>query len=139
MIPVYKAAHLADAQMVVDILSQQGIAARIFGGGLGSGAGELPMDSTPDVRVPPEDVERARAIIAQWEATPVDEPVARAPTATPRALMPALVALLAGVMIGAAGTRLMTEFPRHSTEADYDEDGVVDERSVYHDQRFIRT
>lgn len=139
MISIYKAAHLADAQMVVDILAQDGITACIFGAGLGSAAGELPMDSSPDVRVLADDVDRARAAIAAWEQTPVDEPVANDPPHLPRSLMPALIALLAGVMIGSAGTHLMKESPRHATESDFDEDGVVDERSIYHGERYVRT
>src|SRR5687768_15399402 len=139
MISVYKAAHLADAQMVVDVLAGEGIVARIFGGALGSAIGELSTDSTPDVRVAAADAPRARSIIAAWEATEVDEPAPAAAAPATRSLMPAFVALIAGVMIGAAGIHLTREYPRRTDVHDYDQDGVVDERSISNDERYIRT
>jgi hypothetical protein len=132
MITVYRAAHIADAQMVVDVLALEGIEAVIIGSALTSGAGDLPMNVAPEVRVDDDDAVRARGIVEAWAAKPADAPAADAPPPSMRVnWFSALVGLLAGVVIGAAGVHFRNRAQEQSAVVDYDRDGHPEERWVY--------
>ena len=66
----YQAANPVDAQLVVDLLASEGIAAFTQGQYLSGGIGELPAGEVLRVWVADEDVDRARAFIASREAQP---------------------------------------------------------------------
>ena len=66
---VYIALHLVDAQIAKDYLQGAGISAVIKGEYLGSGAGELPVDSYPTVWIVDDDeFEKARELISNYES-----------------------------------------------------------------------
>lgn len=68
----YHAANAADAQMVCDVLRQEGVECHILGEHLQGAVGELPAHYMVRVQVPVAHLERARALIAEWEsAAPV--------------------------------------------------------------------
>lgn len=64
----YDAQNLIDAQLVCDLLHSAGIPARVSGAGLLGAAGELPAIGVVQVLVPDADIERARAVVADWDA-----------------------------------------------------------------------
>jgi Putative prokaryotic signal transducing protein len=66
---IYTAAHLLEAQLVVDLLEQAGIAAHIFNANAMSALGDLPMSAAwPQVWIVQAHQERhARAIIAAYQ------------------------------------------------------------------------
>lgn len=64
----YHAANLVDAQMVCDVLRQEGVECHILGEYLQGGMGELPAHAMVRVQVPAEQLSQARALIAAWEA-----------------------------------------------------------------------
>ncbi|HEY9142733.1 MAG TPA: DUF2007 domain-containing protein [Arenimonas sp.] len=64
----YDAQNLMDAQLVCDLLHSAGIPARVSGAGLLGAAGELPAIGVVQVLVPDDHVERARAVVAEWDA-----------------------------------------------------------------------
>lgn len=64
----YDAQNLIDAQLVCDLLHSAGIPARVSGAGLLGAAGELPAIGVVQVLVPDDDIERARAVVAEWDA-----------------------------------------------------------------------
>ncbi len=64
----YDAQNLIDAQLVCDLLHSAGIPARVSGAGLLGAAGELPAIGVVQVQVPDENLDRARAVVADWEA-----------------------------------------------------------------------
>lgn len=64
----YDAQNLIDAQLVCDLLHSAGIPARVSGAGLLGAAGELPAIGVVKVLVSEADVERARAVVAEWDA-----------------------------------------------------------------------
>lgn len=68
---LYQAANTLEAQMLVDVLSQTGIAARIEGAYLQGGIGELQALGVVRVMVDEQDYNRAREVADQWDATPV--------------------------------------------------------------------
>lgn len=64
----YDAQNLIDAQLVCDLLHSAGIPARVTGAGLLGAAGELPAIGVVQVMVLEVDLERARAVVADWES-----------------------------------------------------------------------
>jgi hypothetical protein len=69
---VHAAATLAEAHLLVDLLADRGIRARIFNANASSLAGELPIDAAlPQVWVDdPTHAERARALIDDFSRSP---------------------------------------------------------------------
>jgi hypothetical protein len=65
---VYDAQNLIDAQLVCDLLLSAGIPAQVSGAGLLGAAGELPAIGVLQVLVPDDVVDRARAVVADWDA-----------------------------------------------------------------------
>ena len=68
---IYRAQHLADAQLVQDLLEQDGIPVETRGISLMGLAGGIPIaDAMPTLWVVPHNVDRAQALIAaleRWE------------------------------------------------------------------------
>lgn len=77
---VHAAATLAEAHLLVDLLADRGIRARIFNANAASLAGELPIDAAlPQVWVDdPAHAERARAVIDDFARSPA-QPTRRCP------------------------------------------------------------
>jgi hypothetical protein len=77
---VHTAATLAEAHLLVDLLADRGIRARIFNANASSLAGELPIDAAmPQVWVDdPADERRAREVIEAFTLTP-PSPTRRCP------------------------------------------------------------
>lgn len=69
----YDAQNLIDAQLVCDLLHSAGIPAQVSGAGLLGAAGELPAIGVVQVLVPDDDLERARAVVADWDAGEVPD------------------------------------------------------------------
>lgn len=65
---VHAAANLPEAHLLVDLLADRGIRARIFNANAASLAGELPIDAAlPQLWVDdPADAERAREVIEEF-------------------------------------------------------------------------
>lgn len=84
--------------MLQDVLKQQGLAALVLGEHLQGGVGELPAAGLVRLVTDDQDAERARQLIAQWEATQPREPT---PALPQRAGSRAKWFLL-GVLVGAA-------------------------------------
>lgn len=95
---VYEAANAVEAHMLQDVLKQQGLAALVLGEHLQGGVGELPAAGLVRLVTDDLDAERARQLIAQWEATQPGEPT---PPLPQRAGSRAKWFLL-GVLVGAA-------------------------------------
>jgi hypothetical protein len=71
---VHRAADIAEAHVLRQLLEGEGIFAHIQGEFLRGGIGELPVNTEVLLQVPDEDVARARGIIADWQASdPHDE------------------------------------------------------------------
>lgn len=64
---VFHASTSLDAHLVQQLLERAGIPSRIDGEFLQGGAGELPPGNLIRVRVAPEHMAEARAVIADWE------------------------------------------------------------------------
>lgn len=125
---VYNAANALEAQMLLDVLRQEGITAHIRGAHLQGAMGELPAAGLVRLEVAEEDHLRAREAIDRWEAaspvpdTPVgtnaDGSVGRSGWALPA---------LGGLALGVALSFGLTRLPASSEGQDNNGDGVLDE------------
>ena len=68
---IYHATNQFNAQLIVDLLQSEGIDARIHGAYLAGAMGELPFGGLIRVMVDDAAADRAKVIVAQWEALPV--------------------------------------------------------------------
>lgn len=65
---VYSAANVIDAQLVCDMLIEEGIEALVRGGYLSGAAGEIPVDSLISVWIKDEQsIQRARGLVTEFE------------------------------------------------------------------------
>lgn len=120
---VYEASHATEAHMLVDLLKQQGIGAHILGEHLQGAIGELPAAGLVRVVVEDEDVDAARAVIADWEGANPAPPTPAPPPARSRGLRWFALGLGAGMVLMYAGVRA----PVRQDGIDYNRDGVLDE------------
>lgn len=76
---VYTAANLPEAHIVLGLLRQQGIAARVLNEHARGGLGELPFDETcPEVWIEDDaDFERALAAVRAYETRQAERPPQR--------------------------------------------------------------
>ena len=76
MIRVYTAADPADAQLVCNLLNANGMKAVVQGENLWGARGALPLvpSTAPSVWVNEADVDKARTLIAEYEARPKEHP-----------------------------------------------------------------
>lgn len=75
---VYRAKNPLQGGLVIAMLEQNQITARMDGAILSSAGGEIPLgwSTAPKVMVLSEDLERARKIVAEWEAVRVAKAMA---------------------------------------------------------------
>lgn len=122
---VYECNLAVEAHMVVDLLSQAGISARVEGEFMQGIAGEIPLGNTVKVRVDPARAAEAREVIADWEKLQPPPDSAVAPTVkSPRLATPLL--LLLGALGGGALTALLMSLRTASNGVDYNDDGHDD-------------
>ncbi len=70
---IYRASNALDAHLVQGVLAQHDIEAYIEGEYLQGGVGDLQAIDLIRVMVNSPDVPQAESIVADWEATPIDE------------------------------------------------------------------
>jgi hypothetical protein len=162
MIIVYRAANIADAHLIRQMLEREGIPAFIQGEYLQGAVGELPANTEILVRTADEYFDAARAIVDEWErAEPVefeadgseadvsnidDHESSAVATTSPSPLpirsgIPVLWiigALFFGGVSGAAATWALLHAPQPPSEIDYDNDGRADESAYYFGERLQR-
>ncbi len=118
---VYRAANLADAHLLRQLMEAEGIPAFVQGEYLQGAVGELPANTEVLVRVPDEHVDAARAVVDDWEnSEPVgfeDEDLDATDAAEPTSVQAQAVAvrrLLLFVAILVAGVIGYTLLLRHA-------------------------
>jgi len=110
--------------MLQDLLRQRGISARLEGAGLQSAVGELPTIGLVRLVVEDGDFSAARAVIDEWEATSVPDPIS-APAKQP---MGAVVGVVIGLVLGIGGAFVYFRAPVNANGIDHNGDGILDER-----------
>lgn len=111
---VFEPSNALEGHMLQDLLQQRGISSRLDGAQLQGGVGELPAAGLVRLVVEDEDYELARAVVADWESAAGPAPV-HAPQAPASR---SLVAALAGVVLGVAGSYFLFKGPVSSDQDD---------------------
>jgi hypothetical protein len=109
---IYEARHGFEAQLLKDVLAQEGIDAEVCGDYLQGAVGDLPALGLVQLRVAPEQAAAARAVLLRWQAGEMALPDDESPSRTvepprrkrPQPLDPAwlLMGLLPLLMAAAA-------------------------------------
>ena len=132
---IFEASTGLEAHMIVNLLQQEGIDCRIDGEYLQGGVGELQAMNIVRVLVDDHDFEKARVVINEWDARQpdkvVDYPPARKSSGIGRGL-------LFGFLAGVGVTFWAYNSPVTNDGIDYNNDGELDERWLYKDNRIYR-
>ena len=139
MIVIYRAANIADAHLIRQMLEAEGIHAFIQGEYLQGAVGELPANTEILVQVGDDDYAAARAVVERWESAEVehledDTEYASQSTASTfgmnrgASVFTVFACLLVGALAGAAMVWTLYNRPSQGTDIDHDGDGRIDER-----------
>ncbi len=131
---IYEASSGLEAHMILNLLQQGGIESRIDGEFLQGGAGELQAMNMVRVLVNEVDYSEAQSIINKWDSTQVEKTPAPAPVAGSRSSGVA-TGLLLGLLAGAGITFLAYNTPVSIDGIDYNDDGKIDEKWIFKDDR----
>lgn len=134
---VFQASTGVEAHMVRNLLQQEGIEADVEGEYLQGGVGELQAINVVRVVVADRDFERARGIVARWEAEqPEFEPE---PMAAANRFSAGFAGFLAGLVLGVGGMFWAYSTPVTTSGIDYDGDGTLELKWINRDGRHVRT
>ncbi|MGH8203059.1 MAG: DUF2007 domain-containing protein [Steroidobacteraceae bacterium] len=120
---VFEPSNALEGHMLEDLLRQRGISARVEGAQLQGGVGELPVSGFVRLVVDDSDYVAARAVIDEWEAANVSEPIPVPPDRTTGKFLAGLI----GLAIGIVATYAFLRAPASSEQNDNNEDGKLDE------------
>jgi len=126
---LYEASNAAEAHMLLDLLTQQGISAQIQGEHLQGAVGGLPVAGLVRLVVEDDAYVPARALIDQWEtreATPE-----RVPSSTQSSRSRGFLGFVLGLIFGVAGVYIAYKTPVTIDGTDYNRDGLLDEKWTY--------
>ncbi len=131
---LYEASNTIEAHMILNLLKQAGLSARIDGEYLQGGVGELPAIGLIRVMVDEADYTEARSIIQKWDSSqPTDTPNTTARkkgSFGPWAF---------GVLCGLTALTIYYHTPITEDGIDYDGDGALDEKWTYKNDRLSKT
>jgi hypothetical protein len=130
---LYEAANGVEAHMIVDLLTQEGVAARTEGEYLLGAAGGLPATGTVRVMVEEDHYNAGRGVIDRWNAAE-PEPEARPAPPRARARWPYVVA---GMIFGASAVYAYVRTPVTLQGIDHNGDGILDEKWTYSSNNLI--
>jgi len=132
---VYEASSGLEAHMILNLLQQRGIDCRIEGEYLQGGVGELQAMNFVRVLVDESDYDKAMTVIEEWDATQIDNTEAYTPDSKSSGLG---AGIFIGVLIGAGLTFWAYNSPVTVGGIDYNNDGQLDEKYTYKDNRIVR-
>ncbi len=149
MIIIYRAANIADAHLIRQMLEAEGIHAFIQGEYLQGAVGELPANTEIMVQVGNDDYAAARAVVERWESADVEpieddaEDIAQHAASSPPvrrgvSVFTVIGCLLFGALTGAAMVWTIYNRPSDGGSIDYDGDGRADERAFFVGERMER-
>lgn len=141
---LYEAENALEAHMLVDLLAQQHLSARIDGEFLQGGVGEIQTFGLVRILIDDTDYAQAREIIDAWQtnnvspATNTEQAVVSQAKNSTHA-MKWLLSCVVGFALGAFAMYQYFDQPMYIDGIDYNQDGVRDETWFYSGDRFIRT
>ncbi len=121
--------------MISNMLQQVGIVARIDGEFLQGGVGELQAMGFVRVLVEDADYTNAVEVIKTWDTNQTSQSY----TATPKSRSSGIgIGLIVGLLLGVGATFLAFNTPVTLEGIDFNDDGKLDEKYVYRDDRLTR-
>jgi hypothetical protein len=155
MIKIYEAANGLEAKLILDLLEQSHLTARIDGEYLQGGIGDLQAAGIVRVMIKESDYKQGKLLIEKWKNYELQEPpitnlassnkyqesevkTDNYNTSSERILIYISVGIL-GLLIGIFSTIFYYLSPIHESGIDYDSDGILDESWVYKGGRFSET
>ena len=120
MICIFEASSGLEAHMILNLLQQEGVTARVDGEFLQGGVGELQAMNIVRVKVEESDYNKAKTIISEWESKPVVKPLNQASTTNSSNFG---IGLLFGLLIGSGLTFWIYNAPITSDGIDFNHDG----------------
>ena len=129
---IFEASSGLEAHMISNLLQQVGIDARIDGEFLQGGAGELQAMNMVRVLVDGSDYAKAQEVINTWESNQVEKTTVIKLKSKSTGIS---IGLLFGLLIGAGTTFWAYNTPVNIDGIDHDDDGKLDEKWVYKDNR----
>ena len=127
MTPLYQASNAVEAYMILHLLEQKGLSARVDGEYLQGGIGELPAAGLVRVMVAEQDYARAKAIVDEWDAAQPPQVHSPAPAKTGGRLGMFAAGLIAGLICAYGYYRTQVG----ADGIDHNRDGKVDDRWTY--------
>lgn len=129
---LYEASNSLEAHMILNLLEQEGLSARIDGEYLQGGLGELPA-TTVRVMIEESSYSAGMKIIDEWVKKQPTEPVKA------RSKKFGLVSAATGFFIGVIVTAVYLHFPINLDGIDYNNDGKLDETWETHNYQISKT
>lgn len=137
MIRVYDASNTIEAHLILNLLEQQGLNARIDGEYLQGGMGELPAAGTLRVMVDESDYEQAKTIVDDWDAKASSETDGSKEQRNKKTT--GIGSFLCGGIVFGAIVVWYYQSPTYSDGLDYNKDGVLDEKWYYRKNTFLKS
>lgn len=131
---LYEAANSIEAHMILNLLEQANLSARIDGEYLQGGIGELPAMGVVRVMVEEGDFVEAKSIVQQWDEK---QPIAVAPASArkPRGVGAGIIGFACGIL----AMIVYYQTPVTNDGIDYNGDGALDENWEYVNYRASET
>ena len=136
---LYEAQNSIEAHMILNLLEQDGLVARIDGEYLQGGVGELQAVGVVRVMVDEGDYSSARKIIEQWDAKQTEETGEKEESLPQVKRNSSLGAGVVGFALGVAAMVAYYHTPVTYDGIDYDGDGTLDEQWIYVNDRPSKT
>lgn len=129
---LYEASNFLEAHMILNLLEQEGLSARIDGEYLQGGFGDLPA-ATVRVMIEESDYSAGKKIIDEW--------IERQPAVQSNASSTKLGfgSAMAGFFVGVIVTAVYLHFPINVDGIDYNNDGKLDETWETHNYQISKT
>ncbi len=124
---LYEASNTLEGYMVLNLLEQAGLSARIDGEYLQGGIGELPAMGIVRVMIDEKDYAEGKEIIQEWDAKQPENEVRKPATKKKSSFGSALV----GFFCGVAAMVIYYNTPITDDGIDYNGDGKLDEKWTY--------
>ncbi len=125
---IYTASNSIEAYMILNLLEQAGLSARVDGEYLPGAVGELPALGLVRVLVNDTDYQQANSVIEKWENSQVESPVKETVKHKSSSVFGAAVV---GFTLGITVMTIYHNTPITNDGIDYNGDGLLDEKWTY--------